>query len=194
MVAPDRPCHGFSPCLSGGEPDPSKWLTPLMRLGGTPDKLAVVAAGREAAKHAISLASKPGKADFTHLVVVAPKASAPAAHVTKAADMQDWLSKHTKTLSPQATADAARWAAAAEHKQPDLASLSVDKLPKDFKVTILYGDKDEEDEEFKQALEDQGIEVKTRDLTGDYTIISLLVDEVQQAINPDGSGMERDDD
>lgn len=192
MFAPDRPCHGFSPCLSGGEPDDAAtWLTPLMRIGGTPDKLVVVAAGREAAQQAISLAAKKSKIEFMHLLVVSPKALAPAS--PKSADMHDWLNKHTKSMSPQATADAARWAAAeAQHKQRELAPLSVDKLPQDFRVTILYGDKDEEDEEFRQSLENQGVEVKTRELAGDYTLTDILVDEVQQALNPDGSGVEKD--
>jgi pimeloyl-ACP methyl ester carboxylesterase len=193
MLAPDRPCHGFSPCLSDGEPDDAAtWLAPLMRIGGTPDKLAVVAAGREAAQQAIALAAKPGKAEFTHLLVVSPKALAPATQITKSAEMHDWLNKHTKKLSPQAIADAAKWAAAeAQRKQPKLAPLSVNKLPQDFRVTILYGEGDEEDEEFRQALENQGVEVKTRD-AGENTLSDTLVDEVQQALNPDGSGVEKD--
>lgn len=195
MLAPDRPCHGFSPCPTDGEPDDAAtWLKPFMKIGGTPDKLAVVAAGREAAQQALSFAqaAKASKVDFTHLLVVAPKSVAPTTKITESAEMHAWLGKHTKSKSPQAIADAAKWAAAeGQYKPPKLASLSVDTLPQDFRVTILYGEGDEEDEEFRQALEGQGVEVKTRDLSGDYTLSDILVDEVQQALNPEGSGVER---
>merc|ERR1712048_383470 len=31
LVAPDRPCHGFSPCPTAGEPQDVKWLSNLVK-------------------------------------------------------------------------------------------------------------------------------------------------------------------
>jgi tetratricopeptide (TPR) repeat protein len=194
LVAPDRPCHGFSPCPSGGEPeDPKSWLGRLVRAGGAPDKIAVVAAGREAARQALWLARR--QPEVAHILVLAPKAVAPArADIKKVADMRAWLEKQTHADSAQAAADAARWAAgeSASHQAGESASpLNVDKLSQDCRVTILYGENDEEDKEFQEALEGQGVEVKTRSMAGEDALHDVLADEVKEALNPDASGVER---
>jgi pimeloyl-ACP methyl ester carboxylesterase len=197
LVAPDRPCHGFSPCPSGGEPeDATKWLGRLVRSGGAPDKLAIVAAGREAARQALALARR--QSEVMHILLIAPKVAAPTRDkISKAADVRSWLGKHDWMNSAQAAADAARWAAgepsSAEDGRAEKA-LSVEKLSQDLRVTILYGESDEEDEDLRQALEGQGIEVKTRSTAGDDAVHDILADEIQQALNPDASGVERSED
>ncbi|CAK0818956.1 unnamed protein product [Prorocentrum cordatum] len=56
VLAPDRPCHGYSPCPPGGEPrNATAWLNKLIATAidaSVPRSVAVVAAGREARRGA----------------------------------------------------------------------------------------------------------------------------------------------
>jgi len=196
LIAPDRPCHGFSPCPAGGEPkDASLWLNRLVRAGGPPERVTVVAVGREAAAEALALASK--RKEVHNILLLSPKVVAPPRGdmtKAKASDLHAWLGKHGYATSGQAAADAIRWAAAGasneETKSP--IELNVEKLPQDCRVTILYDTGDEEDEDLRQDLDKQGTEVKTRSTTGDDALLDILADEVQQALNPEPTGVDMD--
>lgn len=194
LIAPDRPCHGFSPCPSGGEPkDASLWLNRLVRAGGPLEKVTVVAVGREAAAEALALASK--RKEVNNILLLSPKVVAPARGdmtKAKASDLGAWLGKHGYATSGQAAADAIRWVAAGasneEKKSP--IELNVEKLPADCRVTLLYDTGDEEDEELRQDLDKQGTEVKTRSTTGDDALHDILADEMQQALSPEAAGVD----
>merc|ERR1719215_1311304 len=140
LVAPDRPCHGFSPCPTAGEPDAtdSAWLNRLVRAGGVPERIAVVAVGREAAAQALSLAVK--RREVMHIMLLSPKIVAPArGKMTEAEELTAWLSKNGYPTTGQEAADAIRWAAAGESKKAhQKLALAVDKLPQDCRVSILY--------------------------------------------------------
>jgi tetratricopeptide (TPR) repeat protein len=194
LIAPDRPCHGFSPCPDSGEPADGAWLNKLVRVGGLPNRMAVVAVGREAAVEALTLARR--RKEVGNLVIVSPKVVAPMRErMTKAEELHSWLKKNGYPESGQVAADAIRWAAsgASDKKSTKLVALDVEKLSQECRVTILYDSRDEEDQELQQALESQGNEVKTRSITGDDVLADVLADEVQHALSPDADASDVDD-
>merc|ERR1740117_870174 len=75
LIAPDRPCHGFSPCPKAGEPQNSKWLGELIRSEGDPDSVAVLAVGRDAIAQALAFAQK--KREVKLVLMMKPKVLAP---------------------------------------------------------------------------------------------------------------------
>jgi len=195
IIAPDRPCHGFSPCPAGGESqDGHPWLSKLMRSSGNIEKIALVAVGREAAAQALALAGR--RREVQNILLLSPKVVAPPrGKMTKAEELQAWLVKHKYPATGQAAADAIRWAAAGSDNEAeqslDKMKLNIDKLTQDCRVTILYDSADEEDEELRAALDAQGTEVKTRSPTGGETLVDILTDEVQTALMPqDASGVD----
>lgn len=191
IVAPDRPCHGFTPCPAAGEPQDAAWLTKLVRTSGPPEKIAVVAVGREAAAQALALAER--RREVTNILLISPKVVAPErVKIKEAADLDAWLAKHGAPASAQVTADVVRWAASPPAAVMPAAALKVKKLPDDCSVTIVYEKGDEEDDELKAALEAEGAEVKTRRTSSSDALSDILADEVKQAVNPDTSDTEMD--
>lgn len=189
LTAPDRPCHGFSPCPTNGEPKDIAWLNKLTRAQGTPERMIVVAAGREAAAQALSLAGK--RKEVVHIMLLSPKVVAPArATMTKAEELHAWLKKNNYPAAGQGAADAIRWAASGvSDKKSEPAALNVDKLLQDCKISIIYDTSDQEDNDLQKSLEAQGTEVKTRSASVDgSTLFDLLAEEVQQALNPHMTG------
>lgn len=187
IVAPDRPCHGFTPCPESGEPeDASSWLKPLVKIGGAPERIAVVAIGKEAALQALLLASK--RKEVMHILLISPKVAAPLRErMTKTDELHAWLKTNGYPATGQAAADAIRWAASGvtgKAKPRPLTAL-VEKLPQDCRVTLLYDAGEEEDDELKQALDAQGTEVKSRSTSGKDSLFDILADEVQQSLNPE---------
>lgn len=156
LLAPDRPCHGYSPCPADGEPeDPLQWINRLLGAQKVrPKRIALVSSGRDGVQHAFSLARH--RSEVTQLLLLGPKIVAPRrANMTKAAEVHKWLAQHSSLGTAQAAADAVRWVAASGKEDPpsQSADLDVSKLPQDCKVTILYGEEDEEDEDLRIALE-----------------------------------------
>jgi len=196
ILAPDRPCHGYSTCSADGEPeDPMKWVNRLLGAQKLmrPKRLVLVSAGRDSARLALSLArSKP---EVTQLLLMSPRIAAPRrVSMTSAAEVHTWLSEHSSLSTAQAAADAARWAAAGgKEGSSEPKDLDVTKLPQDCKVSILYGEEDEEDEELRTALESAGIEPKVRHPAGDDDLLAILADEVRQSLAPEATGVEMED-
>jgi len=187
LLAPDRPCHGFSPCPASGEPDTVNWLKgALAKKGGDSSQLWLASMGRDAARQALALASV--RKDATQLWLISPRSLAPSAapaSLASASELQAWLAEH-KGTSALAAAEAARWAVASKgggKKQPKEESLNVADLPRGCKVTLLYAEDDEEDEETRAALESEGVPYETR-TAGEPGLLQALVDEVHMAAGP----------
>mmetsp|Transcript_59023 Transcript_59023/g.172791 ORF Transcript_59023/g.172791 Transcript_59023/m.172791 type:complete len:468 (-) Transcript_59023:115-1518(-) len=195
VLAPDRPCHGYSPCLEAGEPaNASQWIRGILSAQSVPKRLALAAVGREAANHALALARK--RADVAQIWLLAPNIAAPDVHSEAGTSgLQAWLEQH-KSLTPRAAADVMHWAAVggSQSGSPQQGSkeISVPKLPKRCKVTILYSEKDEEDEQLTLALQDRGVNSKVRNMGMGETLLSGLVEEVQQLMG-DSDSLEADD-
>mmetsp|Transcript_15230 Transcript_15230/g.31964 ORF Transcript_15230/g.31964 Transcript_15230/m.31964 type:complete len:488 (+) Transcript_15230:128-1591(+) len=164
LLAPDRPCHGYSPCSTGKGGD--IWLRSLLNGLPKPRRLLLVSSGPEATRQALELASR--RQEPTRLLVLAPKSSEVpgrgSAAATTAAEVREWLQQHQAAEVPaQVALDAARWhaagGAAVEDGVPDAAKA---KLPGGSAVTVLYGDGEEEDRNLKEDLEVQGVLVNVR--------------------------------
>lgn len=176
VIAPDRFCHGFSPCPKAGEPQDSKWLTDLIRSGGNPEKLAVLAVGREAIAQALALAQK--KKQVQLVIMMKPKVVAPKQSSMATTDeVTDWLKAHGHGSHGQAAADALRWAAGAEHPT---AEVSFKKPSQSCQFTMVYEAGDEEDEDLAVTLDSQGVEVKT---LKDVVLADILTDEVHRGLS-----------
>mmetsp|Transcript_35882 Transcript_35882/g.78576 ORF Transcript_35882/g.78576 Transcript_35882/m.78576 type:complete len:462 (+) Transcript_35882:85-1470(+) len=189
LLIPDRPCHGYSTCPSGGEPDAAVWLNGFLTQRGAavPPRLAVVAAGREAMGYALALARR--RPEVTQVWLLAPRAEGPApVSFTSAQELTEWLAAQRGAKTVQELADAARWAAGgASDREPKAApsSFNVPKLPDDCKVTILYGEDDPEDEELSSKLELQGVKFKVRNLGTREELFDALSEDVQQLMAPE---------
>jgi len=170
LIAPDRPCHGFSPCPKAGELQNSKWLADLIRSEGDPDNVAVLAVGRDAIAQALALAQK--KREVKLVLMMKPKVLAPKQPLVGNAD---------KALSSIAAADAVWWAAGAEHHKQTEPTFN--KLPKHCQVTLVYEAGDEEDEDLVTSLDSQGVEVKTvTTVDSDKVLADILTEEVRSAL------------
>lgn len=168
IIAPDRPCHGFSPCPKAGELQNSKLLSELIRSEGDPDNVAILAVGRDAIAQALALAQK--KREVKLVLMMKPKVLAPAQRADTVKDL-------SYSSSTQAAADAIWWAAGAEHhEQP-----TFNKLPKNCQVTLVYEAGDEEDEDLVTSLDSQGVEVKTL-TTEDRVLAEIVNEEVRSAM------------
>jgi len=170
LVAPDRPCHGFSTCPAAGEPQDSKWLSSLIRSEGNPDKLAIIAVGRDAIAQALALAQK--KKEVGLVVMMKPKVVAPKPSSMTA----------TGEVSLQEAAATAIWrAAGAEHHETREPTFQ--KLSQSCQITLVYEAGDEEDEDLMTTLDNQGVEVKTRSATEDEPLAVILADEVRKGLD-----------
>jgi len=200
VLAPDRPCHGYSPCPAGGEPERAdEWLKSLAFARNAPRTLAIVASGREAARQALALArQRPG---VSHIILASPRAMAPTRPKTSTAvELRDWLTKSYDKATVYETADAARWLAvspAAEDESntdspPQQKGLNVAKLPKGCGVSLLYdADADEEDEALRLALEAHAVDVKVRSTSAGHSLQDIIIDEVRQSLTlADSTGPE----
>jgi len=186
LLAPDRPCHGYSPCPAGGEPVTTSWLKGVLaKKAGGASQLWLASTGRDAARQALALAS--AKKEATQLWLLSPRSEAPSAvpaALAASSDLRAWLAQQKGSAA--AAADAARWAVAVGKgsKGPEQGSLNVADLPRGCKVTLLYGEDDEEDEETRAALEAEGVPYETK-TAGEMGLLQMLADEVQTAAGPD---------
>lgn len=180
VVAPDRPCHGYSPCLADGEPSNGSYLSSLLAGRPSPKRFGLVASGREAAEQALTLARR--RPEVQQIWLIAPSAARPeATKMSTVEEVHGWLKDHHAD-SPIAAIDSARWAVLGGATSRASADLSVAGLPKSCKVTVLYGEQDTEDEELSQALENEGITANVRNLGGGEAMLDVLVEDVQQVM------------
>jgi len=197
LLAPDRPCHGFSPCPpsseSSGSPD---WLHAFLNSQSTSKHLGIIAAGHEAAGHALALARR--RPEVAHLWFLSPAEVAPAVqNLAFSADVSSWIQKQDPqgAATAQCTADAVRWAVLGTPNIKDTSKrkpLSVPKLPDSCKVTILYTDNDEEETKLSSALEPQGIKPKSRTV-GKANLPDILFEEVQRMTGAVDSSVAEED-
>jgi len=197
LLAPDRPCHGFSPCPpsseSSGSPD---WLHAFLNSQSTSKHLGIIAAGHEAAGHALALARR--RPEVAHLWFLSPAEVAPAVqNLAFSADVSSWIQKQDPqgAARAQCTADAVRWAVLGTPNIKDTSKrkpLSVPKLPDSCKVTILYTDNDEEETKLSSALEPQGIKPKSRTV-GKANLPDILFEEVQRMTGAVDSSVAEED-
>jgi len=147
VLAIDRPCHGYSPCLDEAESAKAPFLVGgLLGQRAASAVFSFMASGRDAARHVLSLVS-----------------------ATKIPARMLLLRPQLKTLdskvstSALATAETARWnALSGAKKEHSDAPLDVSSLPKACTVTIVYFEGDVEDDTLKIALEDENIAVEVR--------------------------------
>lgn len=171
VLAPDRPCHGFSPCRTDG----GAWLPGLLkkRRAGAAKAFAVVAAGEEAMKLALAHISRRGESagEPARLLLLSPNAAAPARlpSSSTAEELAAWLatSLPSGAAAGRATA-AAAWATAAKTEVEDSGAEEEEerheKLPDGVTVTLLYAAGEKENAKLKHQLEDRGAEVSVRRL------------------------------
>eukprot|EP00927_Polykrikos_kofoidii_P070627 TRINITY_DN67040_c0_g1_i1.p1 TRINITY_DN67040_c0_g1~~TRINITY_DN67040_c0_g1_i1.p1 ORF type:complete len:510 (-),score=127.90 TRINITY_DN67040_c0_g1_i1:94-1542(-) len=179
LIAPDRPCHGLSPCPDGGEPrDSAGMLTSLLSKRGAKKNLAIVSSGKEATEMALALVRR--RATPVHLLIVSPHAESPKkTQVASVDDLGQVLTSLSRSLGLQTAreaADALRWATAIsgggntkdDEEEDESASEAparkYTRLPEGVSVSILYTDKEDQDESLKLSLEDQGAEVSVRQI------------------------------
>jgi len=189
VLAPDRPCHGFSPCPESGEGN-SGWLNGLLKQKRASKNLAIVASGREALSLALSLAR--ARQDPTRLLLLNPFSSAPSKpEAATATALSTWLDGRAAGTAREA-ADAAMWAASAASASDAESEDDSEKLPDGLSVTLLYAKGDEEDGKLKHSLEDQGAEVDVRRLRADSASGDELAAEVRRLLR--GAGVEEEED
>lgn len=171
---------GFSPCPTAGESPDFKWLPKLLKTVDNPQKLAVLAVGRDAIAQALSLAQK--RKEVQLVVMMKPKVLAPKQPVmTTTDDLSAWLKEQGHESSVKAAATAMWWAAGAE--KHEIAEPTFKKPSQSCQVTLVYEEGDDEDEDFVTSLDNQGIEVKTRSASKDEVLADILTEEVQKALD-----------
>lgn len=153
VVAPDRPCHGFSLCPARGEPREAGVTLFARILSERPvaQKFAYMASGHEAARHTLEIVQR--RRQPARLIFIRPQMRSLAA---------DGLT------SPLAIGETVRWEllTGANHsaEQGELEPLIVREMPKGCAVMLIYHKGDTEDPSLRSAFEasDAGISVTTR--------------------------------
>lgn len=164
MLAPDRPCHGYSTCPASGSPSDGAWLNKLIGKISVPRRLVLVAAGKEASLQALSLCRK--RNEPVYLVLISPRSKAPRPRATSGSPLFQWLNRTAEDMTIRAAADTALWTSHAL-ADPSAKSPSVTQhvsLPKGSKITILYltGDQIVDDVEYELDLTTKGSLVQVR--------------------------------
>lgn len=184
ILAPDRPCHGLSPCQKG-----SGWLDSLVSSRGpaAPRRFAVAAIGTDAAAEALTLAKK--HPEVSHLFLLSPDVAVPSQLSFKATseELIDWLQKFGKADAKELAA-AGHWAAQASEKRP-ATKLSVTGLPKNCRVTLFYGSSANEDTELLSKFTSAGLKAKIR---SGANVMKALEDEATSVFGAD-SGSDSSD-
>jgi len=187
VLAPDRPCHGFTPCPAS-KPTTTEsgggWLEGLLSSRPKIKKLTIVASGRSAARQAFAVANERTQA--SRLLLVNPSEMGPgrgdlADSKAESAQLQEWLTGQQKAgvLSARAAADAARWAAAASAAEAEEEDdkLHLAGLPEGSQVTLLYGGGAKEDTDLKEELEGLGLAPRIRKAGDQGELEELLLSE-----------------
>lgn len=200
LLAPDRPCHGYSPCARSSEGASPAWAGRLLASRPRATRLAIVASGPTAARQAIALSKKRKEVEHVLLMNQRSAAPAPIGAAATAADMGQWLERGSfgtaggSKPSAAAAADALWWATRAAHDktQESTDALDVRDMSDGCAVTVFHGDADGGDAELKAALEEQGVTVTMRSYGDRSDLLDELVTELQQiASASDTSSEER---
>jgi len=159
ILAPDRPCHGYSPCASNGEGD-AKWLTALLRSQKA-KRMTYIASGIEATKAVLDQVRQ--RKQSAQVLLLSPRASAlaEAGSLKTADDVSSWL-QQTSLPSALLAAEAARWAASSA--EASAGTFSAAALPDGCSVTIFTAPGETEERNLLEELEQQGITVQSRQL------------------------------
>mmetsp|Transcript_85999 Transcript_85999/g.216472 ORF Transcript_85999/g.216472 Transcript_85999/m.216472 type:complete len:480 (-) Transcript_85999:142-1581(-) len=185
LLAPDRPCHGFSPCPASGKAAPG-WLDSLLDAKKAKFKrLTLITSGRSAAQQALAVARE--RPQPSRLLLVDPRSSSPSAPT--AAEVHKWLQQHS---SATAIADAARWAANAaiseDAEAEDDDKLIATGLPEGSRVTLLYSEGAKEDVDLQEEIEGIGLPVRTRRSEGGLD--GALAEEAWKMLSAEDSDVE----
>lgn len=180
VLAPDRPCHGYSPCPKGGERHMEQGYASglfghLLAGRASSQKFSFVASGREASRSAIELVQLRGQP--AQILLLRPQLMGPDA---------------TGVSSAVAATDSARWIAlnSGYSSKKDKAAAPLNAaatMPRGCTVILMYLEGDAEDDDLYKELEDGGITVEVRhvDSLEDGVVPAvtdmLAVDGVQKA-------------
>lgn len=184
VVAPDRPCHGFSPCPRAGAPHDSKWLSDLINAAGNPEKIAILAVGRDAIAQALALAKK--KREVQTVLMMKPKAEVPKqSSMAKIEDVTAWLKGYSQGSSGLAAADALRWALGTEHKTTEV---KFEKPSHNCQFTFVYEAGDEEDEDLASMFSSQDVDVKTESTSEDKELADVIKNVLSEDLEEAADG------
>lgn len=182
ILAPDRPCHGFTPCPADKKFADGSWLEGLLSSRKQPKKLTIVASGRVAARQAFTIAHERSQA--SRLLLLNPSAMGPSRGgltnpKADAAELLKWLGQQQKGFATaSAAADAARWAVASNPDDEDEDDkLSVSGLPEGSQVATLYAEGEKEDTDLKEELEGLGLSVKVQHAKTSEAFLDAVVAE-----------------
>jgi len=173
VLAPDRPCHGYSPCASNGEGD-AKWLTGLLRSQKA-KRVTYIASGIEATQAVFDQVRQQKQS--AQVLLLSPRASAlaEAGSLKTADDVSSWL-QQTSLPSALVAAEAARWAASSA--EASAGTFSAAELPDGCSVTIFTAPGEAEERNLLEDLEKQGITVQSRQLAE----VELAEQVIQEAL------------
>jgi len=141
VVAPDRPCHGYSLCPETGEPvEPFTLFARLLSERPVAQKFAYMTSGYESARHALEIVQRRGQA--AQVILLRPQ----------------MISPDTKGLtSSLAAAESMRWALLRGERPSTTEgtpeTLPVGQLPKGCAVLLIYLRGDVEDPALKTVIE-----------------------------------------
>lgn len=185
LLAPDRPCHGYTACPTGkgeGVGRNIDWLRGLVRLGPFVEQVVVLASGREAAQQAFAFVRKRQQA--AKLVIISPSSAAPRPVLGSGLQFSGWLKAKASDMNIRAVADTASWTAAIEQTSKDFSdrALSNIELPRGSFVTLFYlkGDREVNDVTDDLRLETHGVTLKARysKSRDEVTIAEEIRDEI----------------
>jgi len=148
VLAPDRPCHGYTPCPAEGEDSQERGgvLGRLVFQRSSAQQFAYLASGREAAQQALAIVKRrraPARMLLLRPFMVEPD---------------------TKGVTASVGTDSARYAALNSLLQStnEDESLSAAAMPRGCVATLMYLDGDKEDDALKTALEEEDVAVDVR--------------------------------
>jgi len=178
VFAPDRPCHGYTPCRGGagtGNNNDVEWLQGLLKSRRA-QHMAYIASGKEAAQTILSLLRK--RQESAQVLLISPGV---AADQPSLGDFEQWLKRQRK--SPRSLADAVKWAASVLENEVQVGDdTDTDGMPEGCSVTVLTEAGDTEDKVFLEELEGQGHVVRSRQLLPQDSLHEEVAKEALQLL------------
>eukprot|EP00438_Fugacium_kawagutii_P025921 Skav202340 [mRNA] locus=scaffold2638:17883:19187:- [translate_table: standard] len=170
IFAPDRPCHGYSPCEGSSD---IKWLQGLLKSRQA-QHVAYIASGKEAAQTILGFLRK--RQESAPVLLISPGAAADR----PSGDFQQWL-KRQSGASPRALADAVRWGASVLERATADDGVQTGST-EGCSITILTEASETEDKVFLEELEEQGHVVRSRQLSPEDSLHEEVVKEASQLL------------